>query len=49
MLFTIIRYNLIISNNDFDGIRIEEEDHLIMLITNRVNIKDIEMLFKKDV
>lgn len=46
MLFTVIRYNnLIFSSNDFDSIRIEEEDYLIILITNEISIKDIEILF----
>ncbi|HXK00640.1 MAG TPA: Trk system potassium transporter TrkA [Buchnera sp. (in: enterobacteria)] len=46
MLFTIIRYNnIIISNDNFDNVRIEEEDHLIVLLTNRISIRDIEKLF----
>ncbi|CAL4043847.1 Trk system potassium transporter TrkA [Buchnera aphidicola] len=46
MIFAVIRYNnFIFSKNHFYGIRIKEEDHIILLSTDRKNIKVIEKLF----
>ncbi|MCW5196394.1 Trk system potassium transporter TrkA [Buchnera aphidicola (Pemphigus obesinymphae)] len=45
IIFAIIRYNNLIIFDHFDDIRIEEEDHIIMLCTNRISIKVIEKLF----